>query len=152
MNVTIKSYRKEREQEIISGLQIAMEKVGALVERQAKSNIIANSAKNPWERTGQTASSVTHNVKVEGNEIYTEIGIPDKATTKDGKSVAKVGKWLELGHSQHPGQYVPAIGKRLVASDVPPYPWLFPAVEANRDKIIELLKKSGGKGISITGG
>ena len=152
MSVIIKSYRKEREVEIVNGLQKAMEKVGAIVERQAKSNIIANSAQNPWERTGQTASSVTHNVKIEGNEIYAEIGIPDKAKTKDGKSVAKVGKWLELGHSQHPGQYVPSIGKRLVASDVPPYPWLFPSVEVNRAKIIDLLKKSGGKGISITGG
>ena len=152
MSVIVKSYRKEREAEIISGLQSAMEKVGAIVERQAKSNIIVNSAQNPWERTGQTASSVTHNVKIEGNEIYTEIGIPDKATTKDGKSVAKVGKWLELGHPQHPGQYVPAIGKRLVASEVPPYPWLFPAVESNREKIIDILKKSGGKSISITGG
>ena len=149
MSVTIKSYRKERETEIVNGLQAAMEKVGAIVERQAKSNIIANSAQNPWERTGQTASSVTHNVKVEGNEIYTEIGIPEKATTKDGKSVAKVGKWLELGHPQHPGQYVAAIGKRLVASDVPPYPWLFPAAESNRDKIVELLKRSGATGVSI---
>ncbi len=31
--ITIKSYRKERESEIMGGLEKAMEKVGAIVER-----------------------------------------------------------------------------------------------------------------------
>ena len=152
MSVTIKSYGKEREQEIISGLQSAMEKVGQIVENSAGKNIINNSAKSPWKKTGQLTSSVTHIVTAEGREIKVGLGIPESKTAEGGKSIAKIGKELELGLSQHPGQYVSAIGKRLVASDVPPYPWLFPAVEVNRDKIIDILKKSGAKGISIQEG
>ncbi len=142
MSVTIKSYRKERESEILNGLQKAMEKACVLVQNDAKRNIVENSAKSPWKKTGQIASAVNHEVTTNGNEIIGEIGIADQEK-------AKVGKYLELGHIQHPGQYVEAIGKRLVAGEVSPYPWLFPAVESNREKIIEILKNSGAKGVSI---
>lgn len=145
MNVTIRSYRKEREGEILSGLQAAMVKACVLVQNDAKKNIIETSAKSPWKKTGQIASAINNVVTVDGDAIVGEIGIADSEK-------AKVGKYLELGHIQHPGQYVEAIGKRLVAGEVSPYPWLFPALESNRDKIIELLRKSSGKGISITGG
>lgn len=145
-NVTIKSYRKEREKEIIDGLEKSLEKVGAIVERQAKINIIQNSSKSPWKKTGQLASSVVH--QLVDNNTAVEIGIK-RGENAEGTSIAKIGRWLELGHSQHPGQYVPAIGKRLVASDVPPYPWLFPALEVNRQKIIDILKSAGAKNVSF---
>jgi len=144
MSVTIKSYRREREREIIDGLQKALEKVGQLVENDAGKNIINHSSSTPWKDTGQLARAVTHIV----SEGAVEIGIKQGEQSK-GKSLAKIGKWLELGHSQHPGQFVKDVGARLVASSVPPYPWLFPALESNRQKIIDLLKKSGAKGISI---
>ena len=133
-SVTIKSYRKERESEILAGLQRGLEKVGRLVEESAARNIVAHSSKTPWKETGQIASSVGHEVSGDTVTIGTNL---------------KIGKYLELGHIQHPGQFVPAIGKRLVASDVPPYPWLFPAVESNREKIIDILKSSGAKGVSF---
>ncbi len=47
---------------------------------------------------------------------------------------AKVGSdadyaiFVEYGHSQEPGRFVPAIGKRLVASSVKPYPFFRPAM------------------------
>lgn len=144
-SVTVKSYRKERETEIMGGLEKALEKVGRIVEKDAAKNIIIHSSRTPWDDTGQIASSVTHVV----TGLSVEIGIPGSATVKDGGSVAKIGKALELGHIQHPGQFVPSIGKRLVASDVPPYPWLFPAVEANRERILSILKSSGAAGVSI---
>ena len=133
-SVTIKSYRKERESEILIGLQKGLEKVGRLVEESAARNIVAHSSTTPWKETGQVASSVSHEVSGDTVTIGTNL---------------KIGKYLELGHIQHPGQFVPSIGKRLVASEVPPYPWLFPAVESNREKIIDILKKSGTKGVSF---
>jgi len=126
-NVTIKSYRKEREAEILRGLQKGLERVGRVVEESAARNISSQSAKTPWKSTGQLASSVTHEVSGDTVTIGTNV---------------KYGKYLELGHTQHPGQFVPAIGKRLVALDVPPYPWLYPAVESNRGKIIDILKSA----------
>ena len=52
-DVTIKSYRKEREAEITSGLQSAMEKVGALVERDAKINVSKSPPEHPQVQTGR---------------------------------------------------------------------------------------------------
>ncbi len=124
MSVTIKSYRKEREQEIVSGLQSAMEKVGALVERDAKINVTKSPPEHPQVQTGRLRSSIIHQVTIDSNSIAAEIG-----------SNVTYSKYLEFGTVNHA-----------------PYPFLFPAVEVNREKIIELLKKSGGKGISITGG
>ena len=134
-SVVVKSYRKEREKGILDGLQKGLEKVGRIVEKEAAKNIVKHSSKTPWKKTGQIAASVTH--ELEGNTVI--IGTNEK-----------VGRWLELGHPQHPGQFVPAIGKRLVASDVPPYPWLFPAVEIKKPEIIDILKNSGAKGVSIS--
>jgi len=136
-NVTIKSYRKEREAEIMGGLEKSMEKVGAIVERQAKINVIQNQSKSPWKKTSELASNIGHEVKVEGNLISVQIGNWKGMPTQKYVHYASA---LELGHTQHPGQYVPAIGKRLVATDVPPYPFLFPAVELKRSEIIETLK------------
>ncbi len=124
MSVTIKSYRKEREQEIVSGLQSAMEKVGALVERDAKINVTKSPPEHPQVQTGRLRSSIIHQVTLDSNSIIAEIG-----------SNVYYSKYLEFGTSRHS-----------------PYPWLFPAVESNRDRIIDILKKSGGKGITITEG
>jgi len=124
MSVTIKSYRKEREQEIISGLQSAMEKVGALVERDAKINVSKSPPEHPQVQTGRLRSSIIHQVTNDDNSITAEIG-----------SNVTYSKYLEFGTVNHS-----------------PYPWLFPAVEVNRSKIIDLLKKSGGKGITIQEG
>ncbi len=123
-SVIIRSYRKERESEIIDGLQSAMEKVGALVERDAKINVTKSPPEHPQVQTGRLRSSIVHQVTNEGSEIITEIG-----------SNVIYSKFLEFGTANHA-----------------PYPWLFPAVESNRDKIINILKKSGAKGISIETG
>ena len=137
--IEIKSYRKEREREITDGLEKSMWKAGATVERQAKLNILQHAAKTPWKSTSQVASAVVHQVSISGNKIVTEIGIGQGEDAK-GTTLAKIGKYLELGHKQQPGRYVAAIGKRLVKSHVPAYPWLFPAAESKRNEIKEILK------------
>ena len=55
------------------------------------------------------------------------------------------GKYIELGHRQDPGRYVPAIGKRLVSDHVAPQPFLRPAVEDHKSEyknIAESIMKS----------
>ena len=47
--------------------------------------------------------------------------------------------YLELGHRQQPGRFVPAIGKRLKASWVAPRPFLRPALENNRGEIEDII-------------
>ena len=88
-----------------------MERVGAIVERQAKKNVSKSGGKHPQVQTGRLRSSITHNVSG-GDEIKTEIG-----------TNIIYGKYLEFGTSKHS-----------------PYPWLFPAVEMKRKEIIEALK------------
>jgi hypothetical protein len=124
--VTVKSYRDEIEGKLTAKLEDAMNRVGVLVKERAAKNIKENQAKSPWRKTGQVASSVINQTVIENNKITAEIGIPQGETHKDSKTaVDKIGKWLELGTPN---------GRQ------PPYPWLFPAVESNRQNIINLLK------------
>ncbi len=108
MSVTIKSYRKEREKEILDGLQKGLEKVGLIVERQAKINVSQSSPSHPQVQTGRLRSSITHEVG-EGEVVI-------------GSNVI-YSKMLEFGTSK-----------------MPPYPFLFPAVESSKPQIIEALK------------
>ena len=107
-DVTIKSYRKEREKEILNGLQKGLEKVGLVVERQAKINVTQNPPSHPQVQTGRLRSSIIHEVHPGEVVIGTNV---------------VYGKYLEFGTSR-----------------MPPYPWLFPAVESEKSKIIEALK------------
>lgn len=130
-SVTLKSYRKERETEIVNGLQSAMEKVGQLVERDARRNATnpRGGGKHPYVQSGLMSGNIGHATKTEGNEIVSIIGF-SKAI--DNKEPVNYARRIELGSPRQP-----------------PYPFLFPAVEANREKIIDFLKKSGAKGVTI---
>jgi len=115
MTVTIKSYRKEREAEIIGNLEKAMERVGQIVQDQAKLNTTGPA--HPAKITGELRDSISHYVEKSGNEIVTTIG-----------TNVKHGLYLELGTVK-----------------MPPYPWLFPAVESKKSEIIDTIKSGGGK-------
>ena len=76
-DVTIRSYRKERQAEIISGLQKGLEKVGLIVERQAKINVTQSPPSHPQVQTGRLRSSITHNVspgevEIGSNVVYSK--------------------------------------------------------------------------------
>lgn len=105
--VTIKSYRFQVEQKMMGSLEKAMEKVGALVERQAKINV-SKSSGHPQVQTGRLRSSITHETAAMSTTIGTNV---------------VYGKYLEFGTSR-----------------MPPYPWLFPAVEMKRNEIKDALK------------
>lgn len=107
-DVTIRSYRKERQAEILAGLQKSLERVGLIVERQAKINVTQSPPSHPQVQTGRLRASITHNVNLGEVEI--------------GSNVV-YSKYLEFGTSK-----------------MPPYPFLFPAVELKKPEIIEALK------------
>lgn len=85
----------------------ALEKMGGTAETYAKKYCPVD--------TGRLKGSITHQ--------------------KDGDDTMYVGTnveyapYVELGHDQEVGRYVPAIGKRLVASHVNGKPFIRPAIE-----------------------
>jgi hypothetical protein len=86
VDVTIRTYRKEREKEILDGLQKGLEKVGLIVERQAKINV-SQSTGHPKVQTGRLRASIAHNVNPGEVEIGTNV---------------VYGKYLEFGTSKMP--------------------------------------------------
>ena len=68
-------------------------------------------------QTGNLRNSITHK--------------PESDDTMLIGAGAEYAPYVELGHHQEPGRYVPAIGKRLVASYVSPKPFLRPAIEGH---------------------
>ena len=95
-------------QELVDACKRALEICGGKAETYAKINCPV--------RTGNLRNSITHDV------------------AEDGKSVTigtdvEYGMFVELGHIQEVGRYVPAIGKRLKNEYVKPRPFLRPAIE-----------------------
>jgi len=87
MGVTVKSYRKEREKEILDGLQKGLEKVGRIVEKQAGLNVSKTGNEHPQIKTGELLGSITHGVGSGEVVIGTNI---------------KHGKYLEHGSVHNP--------------------------------------------------
>jgi phage gpG-like protein len=125
-SVTVKSYRKEREKEIIDGLEKAMVNVKGLIQRQAIENLRHGRPYPKWDKGRLGANVAEHShIEKEGNTITAVIG-----TNVD------YGLFLELGILRKDNSIVH-------------YPWLFPAVELKRKEIIETIKAAGGKNIDI---
>ena len=87
-------------------------------------NVSKTGAEHPQIKTGELLGSITHEVG-DGHVLI-------------GTNVLH-GKGLELGIPRKDGSIVH-------------YPWLFPAVEVNRQKIVDILKSAGGKNVLITAG
>lgn len=145
-NVTVKSYTKERQKEILDGLISSMQKIGAVVEGDAKRNAThaKDSGQHPAVQTGRLRASISYNWSRSGMDRGK---VESPAESGDGVSQPTEDIAVNIGTNVNYANII-----ELGNSRQPPYPFLFPAVESNRDKIIEILKKSGGKGIAITGG
>lgn len=78
-------------------------------------------------KTGNLRNSITH-------------AQMDERTEAVGTNV-KYAPYVELGHHQEPGRYVPAIKKKLKASFVPPKPFLRPAAENHADEYRAILQR-----------
>lgn len=77
--------------------------------------------------TGRLRASITHQRSTA--EVNTEI---------IGTNVT-YAPYVELGHNQEVGRYVPAIGKRLVASHVDGKPYIKPSVENHAQEYKNIL-------------
>jgi phage gpG-like protein len=77
--------------------------------------------------TGNLQNSITH------QQI-------DKDSVLIGTAV-EYAPFVELGHHQEPGRYVPAIKKRLVKDWVPAKPFLRPAIENHMDEYKNVIEK-----------
>jgi HK97 gp10 family phage protein len=82
------------------------------IERQAKEN--ATGRPGPRVQTGRLRASIT-----------TQIESYDRAQVGTNVFYAP---FVEFGHSQHIGQYVPPLHKRLVSPFAPAYPFMSPAI------------------------
>lgn len=121
------SHKKEVIAAVDEAIDRALEICGGTAERHAVDNI----ERNHSVRSSTLVNSITHEKR-------------DKDTVAVGTDVY-YAPFVELGHHQQPGRYVPAIKKRLKASFVPGKPYLRPAVEdhkAEYEKIFQTeLKK-----------
>lgn len=125
-----KSYKAERMKELVDKLGSNMVEACLIVERQAKKNASKSAPAHPQRQTGRLVASITSQTSKEGDKIVGGVG-----------TNVEYGAALEFGHGQEIGRYVPAIGKKLVAGSVPPYPWLFPALEEKKGEVERALGK-----------
>lgn len=120
-----KSNRAAVSSAVAQACKRALEICGGKAETYAKSECPVD--------TGRLKGSITHRVQ-KGDTALIGTGV-------------EYAPYVEYGHHQEPGRYVPAIGKRLVASYVPGHPYLTPAMSQHvgeyRQIITNELKKLG---------
>lgn len=109
-SVKIKSYKEERLKEISAQLKAGMTKACLLVENTAKQN--ASGRPGPKVDTGRLRSSITNRLDIEDDKLIGIVG-----------TNVEYASYLEFGTSK-----------------MQAYPFLFPALEANKSKIKDLLK------------
>ena len=110
----------------------AMIAIGMAAESNAKVEItkaVYDTPEKGYIRTGRLRNSITYGVDTSEPAVY--IG-----------SNVEYAPWVELGHTQKVGRYVPAIGKKLVNEHVPGKPFLKPAVEKYAVEYQDLLKQA----------
>ena len=96
--------------------KLAIQRVALLLRDTMVRFAGAGHPEHPNVQTGRLKSSIRYTL---------EEGTPAKA--KVG-SDAPYAPFVEFGHMQTPGRFVPDLGKRLVASFVKPYPFVRPAI------------------------
>lgn len=122
MSIKYTSHKAACEAAVDAAISRALEICGGTAEGYAKENL----TKNGSVVTGVLRNSITHQRK-------------DKYTMAVGTKVG-YAPYVELGHHQQPGRYVPAIKKRLVASFVQGKPFLRPAVENHREEYERIIQ------------
>lgn len=105
--LSVTSHRLTVESDVTKAIHRALEICGGKAETYAK--------KLCPVKTGNLRNSITHKREGDDTEL---IGTP-----------VEYAPYVEIGHHQEAGRFVPALGKRLVASYVPGKPYLRPAIE-----------------------
>lgn len=78
-------------------------------------------------QTGNLKGSMTSEVSQEEKAVYVGTAV-------------EYAPFVEFGHHQEVGRYVPAIGKRLVREFVPAKPFIKPAIENHLDEYKHILE------------
>ena len=128
--VKFESHLAEIQKATDEQLARAAEIIGGMAESYAKKNIseVVYATPEGWYiRTGNLRNSITH--EVGGDEVYVGTNV-------------EYAPYVEFGHTQEVGRYVPKLGKRLVNSYVPPKPFLAPAVESHMDEYKKMIEYS----------
>ena len=125
MNIRYTSHLPEITSELKQAKTRSLEIIGGTAEGHAKDNIV----KNRSVQSGALLGGIAHERVAEDTEAI-------------GTNV-KYAPYVELGHNQEPGRYVPAIGKRLVASHVAAKPFLKPALN-HGDEYLNIVKSEYG--------
>ena len=105
----------------LSAADRALEKMGGTAETHAKKYCPVD--------TGRLKGSITHQRS------------DSEANTMLVGTNVEYAPFVELGHDQEVGRYVPAIGKRLVASHVDGKPFIRPAIENHVNEYKEIVRK-----------
>ena len=77
--------------------------------------------------TGNLKNSLTHEVAMDEQAVYVGTAV-------------EYAPYVEFGHHQEVGRYVPKIGKRLVREFVPGQPYLRPAIENNMEEYKRIME------------
>ena len=105
------------------------QKVGFILQAQIQDNAMSGHGHHdggyPNAPTGRMAGSVT-----------TRLISPARAIVGTNVFYAP---FVEFGHSQHIGQFVPPLKKRLVNARAPAYPFFFKAIAQTADKVQKLI-------------
>lgn len=106
-------------------VDMALEIIGGILEGHAKEYCPVSNGDIQQGGTypgGRLRDSITHGLSTE-KEHHEIVG-----------TNVEYAPFVELGHAQRPGRFVPAIGRRLVASHVAARPYLRPALENHREE------------------
>lgn len=107
--LSVTSHRHTVESDVTKAIHRALEICGGKAETYAKKLCPVSPG------GGRLRNSITHQREGDDTELIA--------------SDVEYAPYVEWGHHQTPGRYVPAIGKRLVASYVPGKPYMAPALK-----------------------
>lgn len=122
MSVRFTSYKKEVLAEFKLKRARALEIVGGTGERYVVEKIEQNGS----VKSGRLVGSITHQPNGQ-DSVAIGTGV-------------KYAPYVEFGHHQQPGRYVPAIKKRLLKSYVAAKPFLRPAIEGHMKDFEQIIK------------
>lgn len=121
--ITVESNLEEVIKEFYRKGEKAMKAAGMQAETYAKQLC-------PVGETGNLRNSITHGVLIGDGQVAAVIGTD-----------VYYAPFVELGHAQQVGRFVPKLGKRLVKPFAPAYPFLRPAVEDNQSELWSLIQQ-----------
>ena len=136
MSVTVISHVAEVKGALDEAMRRAAMVAGGIIEGKAKELCPV--------KTGNLRNSIGYAL---GGGSFNGMEVPadsaGEVTVYVGTGV-QYAPYVELGHNQEPGRYVPKLGKRLVADHVAAKPFLRPAVESSTGELEQAIKSAIG--------